>query len=127
MGVFTPKDGNIRLELVALLNAGVTTDGANVDHAAAELNKSTTLLGKLELGDVSKAKVRELLVLFLSKPLDEAGAGKRLAHAVRNQTVLREAEVEQSGDIGGGAAELLLLLDEVGAADLQHVRRGGRQ
>lgn len=101
MEVSAPGEINIRLKLVALLNAGVTANWANVDHAAAEFNKGTTLLRKLDLGNVSKTEVRELLVLLLSKPLDEAVARKRLAHAVGNQAVLGEAEVEQSGDIGG--------------------------
>lgn len=65
-----------------------------------------------------QAEVDELLVPVLADPADEAVGGERLAELVRRQPVLGEAEVEEGGDGGaGGLAELLFLLDEVGAAD----------
>lgn len=112
---------NIRLVLVPLLHASVTADGADVDHAVAELNKGTALLGQLQVGDIPEAEVCQFLVLLLSEPLDEAVASERLAQAVGDQAVLGEAEVEQGGDIGCCRAQLLLLLDEVGATDLFRV------
>lgn len=63
-------------------------------------------------------KVGQLLVLVLADPLDEAVGGQRLAQLVRGQAVLGEAVVKEGGDgHAGGLAELLFLLDEVGAAD----------
>lgn len=63
-------------------------------------------------------KVGQLLVLVLADPLDEAVGGQRLAQLVRGQAVLGEAVVEEAGDgHAGRLAELLFLLDEVGAAD----------
>ena len=61
----------VLLVLVALLDAGVTTDGADIDHAVAELDESTALLRDLEVGDVVEDELDELLVRLLADPLDE--------------------------------------------------------
>lgn len=108
----------VGLKLVALLVAGVAADGADVDHAVAELDKGAALDGDVEVGNVVEDKVGELLVLGLADPLDEAVGGQGLAELEGRQAVLGEAKVEEGGDGGaGGPAELLLLLGEVGAAD----------
>jgi hypothetical protein len=112
---------NIRLKLVPLLHTGITSNGADIDHAIAELNESTTLPGQLDVGNITKAEIDEILVLVLPKPLDEAVAVERLAQAPGHEAVLGEAEIEQAGDFGGSIAQLLLLLDVVGAADLNGV------
>jgi hypothetical protein len=106
------------LEVETLLGGGVAADGADVDHAVAELDKGAALDGDVEVGNVVEAKVDELLVLVLADPLDEAVGGQGLAELVGDEAVLGEAKVEERGDgDAGGLAELLLLLDEVGAAD----------
>lgn len=106
------------LEVVPLLGAGVPADGADVNHAVAELDKSSPLDGDVEVGDVVQAEVCELLVLGLADPADEAVGGEGLAELVGREAVLGEAVVEEGGDRDAGRpAELLLLLDEVGAAD----------
>lgn len=64
-----------------------------------------------------QAEVGELLIVLLPNILDEAVGLERLAEAVGGQAVLGEAPVEEGDDVDGGAAELLLLLDEVGAAN----------
>lgn len=108
----------VGLELVSLLGAGVSADGADVDHAVTELNKGSSLDGDVQVGNVVQDKVGKLLVLILTNPLDEAVGGERLTQLVCGQAVLGEAVVEEGGDRhAGGLAELLLLLDEVGAAD----------
>ena len=107
----------VLLVLVALLDAGVTTDGADVDHAIAELDEGTALLGDLEVGNVVQDELDELLVGLLADPLDERCRGERDAHAVCGQTVLGEAEVEKAGDGDGSSAELFLLLDEIATAN----------
>lgn len=108
----------VGLELVSLLCAGVSADGADVDHAVAELDEGSSLDGDVQVGNVVQDKVGQLLVLVLADPLDEAVGGQRLAQLVRGQAVLGEAVVEEGGDgHASGLAELLLLLDEVGAAD----------
>lgn len=109
------------LKVVALLVAGVTANGADVDHAIAEFDKGTALDGDVEVGDVVEAEVCELLVLVLANPLDEAVGGKGLTELEGGQTVLGEAEVEERGDGDtSGLAQLLLLLHQVGAADEAH-------
>jgi hypothetical protein len=107
------------LKVVALLGAGVTADGANVDHAVAELDKGTALDGEVEVGDVVEAEVGELLVLVLADPLDEGVGLEGLAELVGSEAVLGEAKVEEGGDgLASGLAQLLLLLGKVGAADV---------
>lgn len=44
---------NSRLKLVSFLDTGITPDRADIDHAIAELNEGTTLLGQLHSGDVA--------------------------------------------------------------------------
>lgn len=61
----------VLLEVVSFLCAGVTADGADVDHAVAELDKGSTLDRNVEIGDVVEDKVGELLVLLLTNELDE--------------------------------------------------------
>lgn len=108
----------VGLKLVSLLGAGVSADGADVDHAVTELNKGSSLDRDVQVGNVVQDEVGKLLVLVLTNPLDEAVGGERLAQLVCGQAVLGEAVVEEGGDRhAGGLAELLLLLDEVGAAD----------
>lgn len=51
--------------------------------------------------------------------MDEAVAIKGLAQAPGYETVLGETEVEKGGHFGGSIAQLLLLLNVVGAADLK--------
>jgi hypothetical protein len=108
----------VGLEVVALLGGGVTADGADVDHAVAELDKGAALDRDVEVGDVVEAEVGELLVLVLADPADEAVGGKGLPQLEGRQAVLGEAEVEEGRNgNAGGLAELLFLLLQVGAAD----------
>lgn len=111
--------GYIRLELIALLNTRITTNRADIDHAIAELNESATFLRQFDLRDISKTEVSKLLVFLLAEPSNEAVAVERLAQTVSHEAVFGEAEVEESGDIYCVRAQLLLLFDEVGTADLQ--------
>jgi hypothetical protein len=108
----------VLVEGEALLVGGVPADGADVGHAVAELDKGAALDGDVEVGDVVQAKVDELLPVVLADGADEAVGGQLLAELVGGEAVLAEAVVEEGGDgDAGGAAELLLLLGEVGAAD----------
>lgn len=106
----------VLLVVVALLDGGVAADGADVDHAVAELDKGAALDGDVEVGDVVQAEADELLVLGLAEPADEAVGGQLLAVLVGGQAVLGEAEVEEGrhGHVRG--AQLLLLLGQVAAA-----------
>lgn len=127
----------VSLVVVALGGGGVTPDGRHVDHAVAEFDEGAALDGDVEVRDVVEdpvfsasasttpslcekrnidAPLRQRIVLLLPDPPDEARARELLAQSVGSQAVLREAKVEEGGDVDG-AAELLLLLDEVGAAD----------
>lgn len=63
---WTQKESiNSRLKLVSFLDTGVTSDRADIDHAIAELNKSTTLLGQLHFRDVAQTEVCQFLVSLL--------------------------------------------------------------
>lgn len=108
----------VGFKIVTFLVARVTADGGDVDHAVAELNKRAALDGDVEVGNVVQAEVGKLLPLVLADPLDEAVGRELLAQLVRRQAVLGEAVVEE-GDNGDASrlAELLLLLDQVGATD----------
>ena len=106
----------VLLILVPLGDAGVSANGADVDHAIPELDECAPLLGNLEVGNVVQDELDELLVRLLAQPSDEAVRGKGHAHAIGRETVLGEAEVEERGHGYGGSAELLLLLYKVGAA-----------
>lgn len=105
------------LIIISLLHARVPAHWADVDHAIAELDESTSLDWDVQVCDVVQNVSDELLVLFLTNPLDEAVRGERLAHAVRGQAILCEAEVEERSDWDRGRAELLLLFGEIGASD----------
>lgn len=118
------QDQYVRLKLITLLDAGSTSNGANVDHSIPELNESTALAGQLGVGNELENEIHQRLVLVLPKPLNEVVAGKRLAEAECGQTVLGEAEIEHSGNVNGGRSKLLLLLHKVRAANLNHVRNG---
>lgn len=108
----------VGLKVVALLDAGVATNGAHVDHAVAELDKGAALDGDVEVGNVVQAEADELLVAVFADKLDEAVGLEGLAQLEGRQTVLREAKVEEGRDGDArGLAELLLLLAEVGASD----------
>jgi hypothetical protein len=108
----------VGFEVVALLGGGVTADGADVDHAVAELDKGAALDGDVEVGDIVEAEVGELLVLVFADPADEAVRGKGLAQLEGRQAVLGEAKIEESRNGNAGwLAELLLLLLQVGAAN----------
>lgn len=107
------------LKVVSLLCASIATNRGDIDHAVSELNKGSALDGDIQIGDVVQAEVDELLVLVLANPLDEAVGLQRRAKLEGRQSILGEAEVEELGDAhAGGLAELLLLLSEVGAADV---------
>lgn len=102
---------------IPLLDTRVPPNGADVDHAVPELDEGSPLDGDVEVGDVPQAEVDELLVGLLADVLDEAVGGQGLAQLVGRQAVLGEAPVEERDDVDLVGAQLLLLLDEVGAAD----------
>lgn len=109
--------GDVRFELVSLVDTRASSDRANVDHSVAELNKGSTLLGELHIRNVFQTEVHQILVLILAQPLNEAVAGKSLAQTNCRQTILGKAEVEETGDIDRRGTKLLLLLDQVGTAN----------
>lgn len=117
------QDQHVRFELIALVNASSTSNGANVDHSIAELNKSTALAGQLSVGNILENEIHQRLVLVLPEPLNEVVASKRLAEAECGQTVFREAEIKHSGNIDSGRSKLLLLLHKIRAANLNRVRK----
>ena len=83
-----------------------------------EFHKRPPLDGYVKIGNVSQTPVDQFLVLILPQPLDEAARGQRLAQPNRRQPILRETEVEKRCDFDGRGAELLLLFDVIGAANV---------
>ena len=101
------------LVVISLLHTRITTDRGDVDHAVSELDECTSLDRDVEICDVVEYEPDELLVIGLSNPLDEAVTGQRLAHAIRDKTVLREAIVEKCRRRYRCGAELLLLFRKI--------------
>lgn len=91
--------GDTRLELISLVEASVSANGADINHSVAKLDEGTTLFRNLQVRDVFKAEVDQLLVSFLSNPLNEAGSSERLSQTKSSQTVLREAKVKEGCDV----------------------------
>lgn len=91
--------GDVRFELVPLVNTSASSDRADVDHSVTELNEGSTLLGELHIRNIFQTEVHHVLVLVLTQPLNEAVAGKRLAQTNCRQAILGEAEVKKTGDI----------------------------
>lgn len=127
IGEFLAQDAHERLadlvrlvvDLVggALVVARVSANGADVDHAVAELDEGAALDGDVEVRDVVQDELDQLLVLRLADPLDEAVGRERHPELVCREPVLREAEVEERRDGHfERVAELFLLFLEVGPA-----------
>ena len=104
------------LVVIPLLHTGVPADRRHVDHAVAELDEGAALDRDVQVRHVVQQEPHQPLVLVLAEPLDEALARQRLAHPVRRQPVLREAEVEQRRHGDRVRAELFLLFRQVAAA-----------
>ena len=78
------------LELIALLLAAVAPDGADVEHAVAELHEGAALDWDVEVGDVDEDEVDELLELGLAQVLAEAGGLEQRPLLECHQAVLGE-------------------------------------
>jgi len=109
----------VLLVVVALLRAGVTANRGYVDHTVSEFEEGSAHDGDVEVGDVVQDEARQILVLVLADPLDEARGRQLFPQLVGCQAVLGEAEVEELPHIDSRwVAELLLLLGKVAAADV---------
>lgn len=108
---------NLRLKLVSLFIRGIPANRTDVDQSIPELNECSPLLRQLQLRHVSQHEVNELLILLLTKPLDERSRRERNTETERGETVFGETEVEQRGDGKVSGTELFLLFGEVRAAD----------
>lgn len=101
------------LEIVALLDAGITANRRDVYQTLAKLNKSTANHGEVELTKVSKDELDEFVVFGLSDPLNEALGLDSLAKLVGLEAVLAETVVKHVFDI---VAKLFFLFGQVRAA-----------
>lgn len=116
-------DAVLEIELlvrVPLVDRGVSANRADIDHAVPELDESSSLNGDVKVGNVVQEELDKLLVRLLADPLDKALRSERCAHTVCGQTVLGEAEVEKRSYGNRCCAELFLLLDHIGAADVSN-------
>lgn len=107
----------IFLVVIALLGTGITANGADVDHAIAELDEGATLYGDIEIGNVVEDEFDEFFVRLLANPFYEAVAWQLDSQFVSCEAVLAETEIEHACNGATGGSELFLLLDEVGAAN----------
>lgn len=80
-----------------------------------ELNKRPCLDRTINIRNISQAKIHQLLVLLLPQPANEARTRHLLPQPICRQAVFCKAEVKEASDGYGGRAELLLLLNEIGA------------
>ena len=87
----------ILLELVALLLGAVAADGADVDHAVAELDEGAALDRDVEVGDVAEDEVDEFFEVVLAQELLEGLDLEELSGLVGDEAVLGEDVV-----VGGG-------------------------
>ena len=85
----------VPLVLVPLVHGRVPANRAHVYHAVPELDKRAALDWNIQVRNVPEQEVYQLLVLVLAEPSDEGLRCQPLAHPVRGQSVLGEAEVEE--------------------------------
>ena len=107
----------ITLVLVPFIDRSVTTNRTDIDHAISKFDEGASLDRDVQIGHVVQDELDELLILLLTDPCDEGSAGQWLAHPICDEAVLRETIVKQGRDRDRGRAELLLLLDEIGATN----------
>lgn len=62
----------ILLELQTLFIRTISSDRRHIDHALAKLDKGASLLGDLQIRDVTQQEIDQRLIPFLSKVLDKA-------------------------------------------------------
>lgn len=82
-----------------------------------KLHKSSSLDRTFHISQIPQHKIYQLLVPLFTQPAHEALAGELLRESVRRQAILGKTEIEEGGDGYLRRAELLLLLDQIGAAD----------
>ena len=105
------------LIFISLAHTSISTNRADIDHSIPVLNKSTSLNRDIQIGNVVKNELDELLISILANVVNEGVGSERRTELVRSQSVLSEAEVEECCDINGRGTDLLLLFGEVGTAD----------
>jgi len=108
----------ISLEVVSFLDRSITSNGRDIDHAIAELNKGSSLDWNIHIGNVMQNEACQFFVLVFANPFDKAVGRERLAQAVRGQSILREAIIEHINDVYSINTHLFLLLHHVTTADV---------
>ena len=76
------------LILLPLCICSITPNRGDIDHPIPELDECASLDRDIQICDVVQHELHELLVVVFPKPLDEAVAGERDAHAVGGQAIL---------------------------------------
>lgn len=107
----------VLLELIALRDAGVSANRADVHHSISELDKGTSLDWNIQVGNVVKNELDQLLVVVLANVIDESLGSERDTRLVCGETVLCETEIKERGDWNRSRTELFLLLGKIGATD----------
>ena len=85
----------VLFKLVSFLLRTVATNWRNVNHAIAELDKSSPFNRNLQISDMLQYEVYELLILWFANPLDETLRGNQLAVLECIQSVLGKCIVKQ--------------------------------
>lgn len=104
----------VLLEGVALALGAAAADGADVDHAVAELEEGAADDGVGALREVLERDAGELGHVLVAEEAGEGLLVEFFAVVERVEAVLGEAVVEAAEDV---FADLLLLFVEIGAAD----------
>lgn len=99
----------VSVELISLLDTGVSSNRTNVNHTVAKLDECAALNGDLEISEVVHNVLDEGLVFLFADPFDEGVGGEGDTEFIGCQAVFSEAEVEERGYGNGGRAELFLL------------------
>lgn len=98
--------------IVALFSGAVSSDGRDVEHAAAKLEERSALYRNIQLGYVLQDPVYDPLHVVLSDELGDSLDFQELSVFVGDEAVLAEVIGEGLDD---AVSELFFLLDEVGS------------
>lgn len=62
----------VSFKFQAFLVGAITSDWGNVDHGITEFDKTSTLDGNIQIGNVTQGEINQSLILFLTQEYNEA-------------------------------------------------------
>ena len=88
----------VLLVIISLLYTRITSNGTDIDHAVSELNECASLYWYIEIRNVMKNPLDQVLVFWLAQPINKGGCSKWYTELEGSQSVFWEAEVEEVCD-----------------------------